>query len=223
MKTLAFESSTARGTIALLEDGRLIEEVALPVGRRTTESFAPALDQLLHRHLKTPQEIDLLALTSGPGSFTGLRIGVTLAKAFAFATQARIVALNTLEVLVHQLPAECEQACVVMDAQRRQFFAGRYQRGPDSAWTMTQSCHIVDRQQWLDQVPAGVLLTGPGLLKLSAISPTHLPCSDRDTWEPRAATVGQLAWLRHVEGRYDDLWALVPQYYRPSYAEEKRR
>lgn len=223
MKTLAFESSTTRGTVALFQDRRLIEHLEFPNGQRTARSFALVLDQLLTRHLASPAEIDLVALTAGPGSFTGLRIAVTAAKALAFATESQIVALNTLDVLVHQLPSGVTQACAVMDAQRQQFFAAYYQRMEDSDWTVTQPCHIVDQRQLLEQLPADVMLTGPGLLKVSDQLQSKLLIAARDMWAPQAATVGQLAWGRHVDGHYDDLWSLKPEYYRPSYAQEKRR
>ena len=194
MKTLAFESSTTRGTVALFQDRQLIEQLEFPSGQRTARTFAPVLDQLLKRHLASPAEIDLVALTSGPGSFTGLRIAVTAAKAFAFAAESRIVALNTLDVLVHQLPSDANQACAVMDAQRQQFFAAFYQRHDNSNWAMTQPCHIVDQRQLLEQLSADVILTGPGMLKVPAQWQTKLSVADREVWAPQAVTVGQLAW-----------------------------
>jgi tRNA A37 threonylcarbamoyladenosine modification protein TsaB len=133
------------------------------------------------------------------------------------------VALNTLDVLVHQLPSEVNQACAVMDAQRQQFFAACYQRQDNSNWAMTQPCHIVEQRQLLEHLPRDVFLTGPGMLKVPDHLQANLSVADRDAWAPQAATVGQLAWRRHVDGCYDDLWALKPEYYRPSYAEEKRR
>ena len=208
--------------MALFSDDQLLEQLELARGDRTAQSFAPALDDLLRRHLSSPEDLDLVAVTSGPGSFTGLRIAVTAVKALAFATAARVIAVNTLDVLVHQLPADVDLACTVMDAQRQQFFAAYYRRQSDSTWQTTTPCHLVDQQRLLRDVPRDVMLTGPGLRKHQDQLPEDARTAPPDVWMPRAATVGRLAWRRHLAGQYDDLWSLAPQYHRASYAEEKR-
>jgi tRNA threonylcarbamoyladenosine biosynthesis protein TsaB len=222
LKILAFESSTSRGTIALLSNEKLVQQLDFPAGQRTAQSFAPALDQLLREHLSSAKEIELVALTVGPGSFTGLRIAVTAAKTLAYATHAHIVALNTLDVLVQQLPTSVTRACAVMDAQRHQFFAAQYRRDHDETWVVTRPCHIVDQQALLQQTPHDMMLTGPGLKKLEPQSLESSVVSTPDVWSPQAATLGTLAWKRHLAEDYDDLWSVSPAYYRPSYAEEKR-
>ena len=134
MRILAIETSTNQGSVALLEQCELVHERSLPSELRTAQSLAPAIQASMFQADWQSNTVDLVAVTSGPGSFTGLRIAVTTAKTLAYATGAQLIALNTLAVLVEQLPEEVVDACAVMDAQRRQLFATRFKRGLDQRW-----------------------------------------------------------------------------------------
>src|SRR5688572_20388398 len=92
------------GSVAALE-GELVAEMELDSARRTAQTLVPALDVLLRQVAWKPQDVDLIAVTQGPGSFTGLRIGVTTAKTFAYACGAAIVGVNTLAAIARQVPA----------------------------------------------------------------------------------------------------------------------
>ncbi len=221
MRILALETSTAHGSVALLENNVLVHETILAAERRTAQALAPAMAGLFQQADWAPRSIELVALTSGPGSFTGLRIAVTTAKTFAYATGARLVALDTLRVLVEQLRDDVSQACAVMDAQRRQLLAALFCRLPDQTWAATGSCQIVERHELAGLLSSSTLLTGPVLSRLPPPFLAEQPRSDPLCWMPRASTVGRLAWQAHLAGRYDDPLLVQPRYHRPSYAEEK--
>ncbi len=220
MLTLALETSTSLGSLALLDDNNIVWEAWLPRAQRTTESFAATLETGLAAVAWAPTDIQLVAVTCGPGSFTGLRIGVTAAKFYAYATGAALVAVNTLDVLVDQLPDDVTLACALMDAQRGQFFAATYVRAPGGVWSSDQACDVVGRQELADRLPPRTLLTGPGLAKTPADWLPECPRSDPDVWTPRAAYVGCRALRAFQAGVRTDIWQLRPEYYRPSYAEE---
>ncbi|HEX5471854.1 MAG TPA: tRNA (adenosine(37)-N6)-threonylcarbamoyltransferase complex dimerization subunit type 1 TsaB, partial [Lacipirellulaceae bacterium] len=99
-RILAIETSGRHGSVATLGgevgEARLVGQLALTGDQRTAQSLAPAMQQLLAAAQWTPESLDLVAVTVGPGSFTGLRIGVTTAKAFAYAVGADIIRVNTL-------------------------------------------------------------------------------------------------------------------------------
>jgi tRNA threonylcarbamoyladenosine biosynthesis protein TsaB len=177
--------------------------------------------EILARAGWDPATVQLVAVARGPGSFTGLRIAVTAGKIFAYAVGARLVAINTLHVLMAQLPEDVEQACAVMDAQRRQLFAARGRRLPEGSWELVEDCLIVGRDELPRLLTPEAVLIGPVLERLGPEYLPGQPRADAEGWQPRAATVGRLAWEAHRAGRSDDPFALVPQYYRPSYAEEK--
>lgn len=221
MLILAIETSTGAGSIALLEDDRLVSSVSLDPQRRTAQSLAPTLASQLRAAGWLPQQVNLVAVSQGPGSFTGLRVGVTTAKAFAYGVGAEVLGVNTLEAIAAQTPLDCPFVWAVVDAQRGQVFTAlfRQSRGGDPG--VIEPTTILDAEAWLSRLSAGVGVTGPGLVRLADRLPPGVRVADRRLWTPQAATVGQLAALRYQRGERADLWALAPQYYRPSAADEK--
>ncbi len=115
-RILALETSGTSGSVAALEGDRLLAEVSLAPSLRSARSLAPGIAKLLAEVGWKPRDVGIVAVTTGPGSFTGLRVGLTTAKSFAYAVGAQVLGINTLEVLAEQAPA---------DAQRR---AGRDRR-----------------------------------------------------------------------------------------------
>ena len=229
MRCLAMETSGREATIAALvgeENGAsLVKQIELPRSQRTAQALAPALSDLLEGLDWPATSIDLVAVAVGPGSFTGLRIGVTVAKTFAYATGAEVVGVNTLDVLAAQTPAQGATLWTVVDAQRSELFAARYTLGDDGRWETEAPTHLVPADAWFTQLGGGESITGPALAKYQVRLDRlggELTIVDADHWNPLALTVGHLGYQRYVAGQRDDLWQLVPKYYRLSAAEEKR-
>lgn len=223
MRILAIETSTNDSSIALLDEHAVVHETALRGDQRTAQSLAPALDAAFQQFTWSPDSVDLVAVTHGPGSFTGLRIAVTTAKTFAYASGAQLVALNTLRALVEQLPPEVTDACAVMNAQRKQVFAARYRRVPGHPWTVSAPCRIVDQHAVGELLSPHTVLTGPALARWSAQSLAGQPRAELACWTPRASTVGHLGLRMYRAGQRDSVLGLQPRYYRRSYAEETQR
>src|SRR5438552_3091101 len=97
--TLAIETSGIVGSIALCSDGERIEERTLQLGRHHGQSLIPELRQLLEDHRRKPRDCDLIAVSIGPGSFTGLRVGVVCAKTLAYVTGSRVAAVDTFHAI----------------------------------------------------------------------------------------------------------------------------
>ncbi len=220
MRVLALETSARIGSVAALEDDRLLGQMFFAPEQRTAQSFAPGIIQQLESVGWSPTDVELVAVTSGPGSFTGLRIGITAAKTLAYAVGAEVIGVNTLKVIASQVPPGQQDAWAVMDAQRGQLFAARFRRCDDDGETVVET-HIVDNEHWLQSLTADTAVTGPGLTKLRDRLPDGIVAVDDDCWTPEAATVGRVGYLEFQSGRRDDLWALAPEYYRKSAAEEK--
>jgi tRNA threonylcarbamoyladenosine biosynthesis protein TsaB len=130
---LAFDTSGFAGSAALLDGPQVLAEESLDRERRSAQTLAPAIARLLAERRIQASQIGLVATTIGPGSFTGLRVGVTTAKTFAYAAKAEVLGLSTLEVIAHQAPAELLVAGsveihAVLDAQRKELFVGRFRR-----------------------------------------------------------------------------------------------
>jgi tRNA threonylcarbamoyladenosine biosynthesis protein TsaB len=224
VRILALETSLHHGSLALLAGDRVVSQVSLPAGARSAQSLAPALATILRAAGWQPQDVALVAVASGPGSFTGLRVGVTTAKTFAYAAGADVVGVNTLEVLAAQCtPAtDGDELWAVMDAQRSELFAAQFVRGVSGQWQPAIPVQIIGRDAWLARLTPRSHVTGPGLTGIvgridrSRVEPEH-------NWLPRAETVGVLGWQLLQAGTISDVWSLQPQYYRQSAAEEKAR
>ena len=232
MLILAIDTSGHAGSVALLDGDRLVAEVGLDSGCRSAQTLAPAIVSILAEQSRAPSEVSLVATTIGPGSFTGLRIGVTAAKTFAYATGAGVLGVSTLEALAHQATFDRlvgleSEIHAVLDAQRQEVYLGRFAVEPVAnageqlpQLTRLEGDHIVAAQAWLSSLSPGTVVTG-GIERLLDRLPTAVTVVAPPLRDVQAATVGRLAWRDYQLGRRDDLWKLAPVYLRPSYAEEK--
>ncbi len=219
MKVLAIETASPPGSIALLESTRFVAHQALNSRQRTTQQFAAVMQRLLQQEKWTPTSVDLVAVCGGPGSFTGLRIGITAAKTFAYATQAEVLAVNTLELLASQVDV-MGQIVAILNAQRGQLFSSTLVRQHDSLQTLEPTT-VFDMDDWLAKLTAEQTVTGPGLQLVHERLPKHVTVADTKAWHPRADMLGRLACRKFERGQRQDLWQLKPDYYRTSAAEEK--
>lgn len=220
MRILALETSSMTGSVAALDDERLLGETLFDPKLRSAQSFAPAIDQQLAAVTWRATDVELIAVTVGPGSFTGLRVGVTAAKMLAYVAGAQVIGVNTLKAIAAQVPPEVGQVTAVLDAQRQQLFTATFARRGDD-WEATTEPQIVDNEPWLAVLANGMVVTGAGLSRLRPRLPAGVVVVDERHWTPRAATVGRIGYVEFQRGKRDDYWKLTPRYYRKSAAEEK--
>ena len=221
MRLLALETTEAIGSVAAAIDDKLLAELTLDAHKRSAQSLAPALKAILEKAGWRPAEVQLVAVTQGPGSFTGLRVGIATAKVFAYAVGAEVLGVDTLEVVAAAAPAEIQALWVAVDAQRGDVVAQPFRRGPDGWLQPDGSAALVAMDAWLSGLSAGSTVSGPALTKLTQGLPTQVTALDRAYWRPTAGNVARVALRDYQAGRRDDLWALVPRYSRRSAAEEK--
>ena len=168
-----------------------------------------------------PGDVELVAVTVGPGSFTGLRVGVTTAKTFAYAVGAEILGVDTLHVIAAGVPADVDTLAVAIDAQRGEVVAQRFCRDAENWLAPVGPQELLPVDAWLNGLTSGTAVAGPVLEKLIERLPAGVSAVDSRFWRPTAAEVARLAARQYAAGRRDDLWSLVPRYSRPSAAEEK--
>jgi tRNA threonylcarbamoyladenosine biosynthesis protein TsaB len=225
-RILAIESSGRHSSVATLwgdaNGARLVSQILLTGDERTAQVLAPATQQLLAAAGWQPKDVDLVAVTVGPGSFTGLRIGVTAAKAFAYAIEAEIIGVNTLTALAQQVPASASPLWAVLDAQRQELFAAKLSVGASQVIRTNRETCIIGQEAWLDGLEVGDRVVGLALKRLAPRVPDEIEIVTERLWQPTAQAVGELAWKEYLAGRRDDVWRLLPNYYRLSAAEEKR-
>lgn len=238
VKVLALETSGWSGSAAILSGRSVVAQAALPEKMRTAVGLAPLVKSLFDEAGWNSADVDLVAVTSGPGSFTGLRVGVTTAKTFAYAAKADVLGVNTLEAIAFGCffpdgesgePFVEDSLAVVMDAQRKQFFAADFSRDGDSI-DVGEECRIVDAEEWMRALDASKRIAGPGLNMKLADGQTAIEHLQQrglgvavpvEHWQLMAVSVGQLAVRQYEAGTRDDMWKLAPQYFRLSAAEEK--
>lgn len=222
MRMLAIETSGTSGSVATLEAGEVPRGLPLDSSQRSARTLAPTIRDVVKQAGWQPRQVDVVAVVAGPGSFTGLRIGVTTAKTLAYALEADLVAVDTLDVLARQAPMSAGTLHAVIDAFRGELFTARF-KVVDGHWTRSDETHLVGVEPWLAALSAGDVVTGPVLEKLGTRLPSTALVANATAWQPRAETVAELAAELYLAGRRDDPWKLVPWYGRLAAAEEKRR
>jgi tRNA threonylcarbamoyladenosine biosynthesis protein TsaB len=208
--------------VAAAADGKVLAELQLDPQQRSAQSLAPAIVALLAQAGWQPREISLVAVTVGPGSFTGLRVGVATAKVLSYAVGAQVLGISTLEAIAAAVPGSVASVSVAIDAQRGDVVAQRFGRDLSGRLRPDNDPKLLPIGDWLATAPSGTAVSGPVLAKWAGPIPPGVAVLDPTSWRPTAANVARLAHCDHLEGRRDDIWTLLPTYSRPSAAEEKK-
>jgi len=219
MITLAMDCATETVGLALLNGEEIQADLYLGPGRHRTEVLLPALEKLLILAGTAMEQIDLLACTIGPGSFTGVRIGVSIVKGLALALGKPIVGISTLEALAMNAFPSPILICPMLDARRNQVYAGLYRMGPDGFPEILLPDRLTDVAQLIRDLPVDeVDLIGDGALryrKRLLESPTVQcdPAGGR-RHRLRASVVGLIGIHRYHQGRGENPLNFSPKYFR---------
>ena len=221
VKILAIETTEAIASVAVADDDNVLLELHLDTHKRSAQSLAPGLKRVLEQVGWRPADVQLVAVTIGPGSFTGLRVGLTTAKIFAYAVGAEVLGVDTLDVIAAGSPSEVTDLAVAVDAQRGDVVARTYHRASDGRFEPLGPAELLPMDAWLAGLAAGMAVSGPVLAKWTEDLPPGVVPVERRFWPPTAGNVARLASRLYAAGHRDDLWKLAPHYSRPSGAEEK--
>lgn len=220
-RLLILETSGRVGQVAVAEGENLRARRTLDEARRHARDLAPAVAELLAGQGWQPRDVEAVLVSRGPGSYTGLRVGLMSAKTFAFATGCALIAVETFAAVALQAPADVQRLDVLADAQQDKVYVQAFARSdPAAALVPTSPLAIAPFAEWLQRWTPDVRVSGPGLRVVGTRLPTGAAL-DPELWEPRAESVLQLGLARLRAGERDDLWTLEPLYLRPSSAEEK--
>jgi len=217
---LALDTATPAGSVALLEDERLLAARYFDAGLHHSECLFVEMASAFKAAGREPAAVEAVAVTIGPGSFTGLRIGLSAAKGFCLALDAALVPVPTLEVLAARLPFSRLPVLALLDARRGEVYAGLYDTagGPPQRLQGPRADELP--AIFADWVSGPVVCTGDGASAHAdvlsqwpgaAMAPPH--CR-----RPDAAAVAWLGLRRFQAGQVADLEAMEPEYLRtPSY------
>src|SRR4051812_36862930 len=123
-RAIAIETSGRIGSVALIDGESIVAEETFPHGLKHAAGVLPIIDRLVKSRGWSPRDVEHLYVSTGPGSFTGLRIGITLAKTFAMATGVKLIAVPSLNMLANNAPSDARHLIIVLDAKRDQIFTG---------------------------------------------------------------------------------------------------
>ncbi len=160
-------------------------------------------------------------MATGPGSFTGLRIGVTTAKALAYAIGCQVIGVHTMQAIAARVPTDVERFSVVVDAQRGELFVADFQRTANGEPVGCDTIRTLPADRWIAQREPSTWITGPGLEKWSARLPAGVHTVSPELWVPTAAAVGEVGERAFAAGERIDVFALTPRYFRRTAAEEQ--
>ena len=228
MLILAFETSAKAGSVALWQDGKLLAESYQNTGLTHSQTLLSMAEALITSCGYTPQQVEAVAVAAGPGSFTGVRIGVAAAKGFAWGGELPCCGVSTLEAMAENLGIHRGYVLPVMDARRSQVYNGLFQAEGGTLIRMTpdRAISLADLAAELKELEGPIYLVGDGSILtyqtlVQDVPNLILPPEHR--MHQRAAGVALVAERMLHQGVCCDAAALTPNYLRLSQAERERQ
>ena len=227
MLILAFETSAKAASAALLENGKLLGESYQNTGMTHSQTLMVMAEDLLKTAGKTVRDVEAVAVAAGPGSFTGVRIGVAAAKGFAWGRSLPCCGVSTLEAMALSLGAYQGWVCPVMDARRSQVYNALFyvNQGKLERVTEDRAISLAELGAELQEKKETIFLVGDGsILCYNTLSEKvpNLVCPPEHCMHQRASGVALAAANRIAAGESCDANALTPNYLRLSQAERER-
>lgn len=222
MYILGIETSTMTGSVAILKEDRVLAEYTLHTPQTHTERLLHTIHQTLQAVSLSVRDLDGIAVSAGPGSFTGLRIGVTTAKSIAYSIRKPVAAIPSLDALASQYLFCNTLICPMIDARKKEVYAAFYRNSGAQVQRLSEYA-VVQPEDFVREITEPALFLGDGvfpyrpvierLLGEQAIfaDPVHLL--------PRGSCIAKLGYDRFKRGEQDDCFALTPVYLRKSEAE----
>lgn len=221
-KILAVDSSSMTGSVALCQGETLVAESLLNVRSTHSEKLLRQIDVLLAEAGWQLQEIDLLVAVTGPGSFTGLRIGIATIKGLAQVLDRPVVGISSLQMLAMNLPLCSVPICVFMDARKKEVYSQLFNWTDDGPVSVADAC-VLPPRQLLELLDSEVALVGDGvplyrdLIEEIAADKVRLPTASAH--QPRASQAAWLGGRTYLNQQAASCAELLPTYIRPSDAE----
>ena len=216
-RIILIETSTALCSVALEQDGKIVAARESDAPKAHAAMTAPFVKQVLEERGLTVKDCDAVCVSAGPGSYTGLRVGVSTAKGLCFATGLPLLAVGTLDILARQameegLPGEIRHIIPMVDARRMEVYTGIFT--PDGKQVSPTEARIIDPDSFKDQLAEGpVLFIGDGAGKcqetLTSPEARFIQCC------PRAASMARPATEALNAKRFEDV-----AYFEPFYLKE---
>lgn len=221
---LAIDTATLASGVALATADKLVAEIIVQTKKTHSERLMPHIEQLLELGQVPKEKITAIAVSIGPGSFTGLRIGMATAKALAYVWRVPLVGVSTLAALAYACPAPNSLLCPLLDAQKGNVYQAVY-RGERGTLIEVTAPRVIEHQNAIQELvnqPLPVLMLGEGAILFQdaiAAAGTPLELAPPHVILPRAGSVALLGHQLLQQGIQHDAMTLEPLYIRRSEAE----
>lgn len=229
MKLLAIDSSGLVASVAIIEDDNLLGEYTINYKKTHSQTLLPMLDEVAKMIELDKTSLDAIAVSAGPGSFTGLRIGSATAKGLGLALDKPLVHVPTVDALAYNLWGTDKLICPLMDARRQQVYTGLYEFLGEKFHILLEQCAIgIDEIiEKVNEMGRPVIFLGDGINVYAEEIKKH--CSVPFSFAPagmnkqRAASVALLGKKLYEEGKTVSAAEHAPDYLRLSQAERERK
>ncbi len=237
-RIVAIETSSRVGSVAVARGPNLLAARRFSQSMRHAVELMPGIADLTREQGWKPTDIEQVYVSIGPGSFTGVRIAIAIARAISQCTGARLIAVPTLDVLAANAPADTTNLAVILDAKRGQVYAGRYGRqsnsSPGSATIGIGPANLfsnagpvlTDPTDFIRSCPHPLLILGEGIpyhhaaLVAGGFGRGIIHMAAEELWQPVASQVHAIGWQRALAGGFTRLEEFLPIYIRKAEAEE---
>ena len=237
MNILAIDSSGLTASVAIQADGKLVAEYTINNKKTHSQTLLPMIEEIMKQEGMSPKDIDCIAVSAGPGSFTGLRIGAATVKGLGLVLEKPIAEISTLQALAYNLYGNEECIiCPIMDARRQEVYTGAYEFvRPDTQTGNTdlilkvvieeQALPLVTMLKKLEAIGKKVIFNGDAVPVYRNIIEENLKCEYRfapaTCLYQRAASVAALGEQKAISGDVIDADLHTPIYLRKSQAERE--
>ncbi len=225
MKVLGIDTSTSCGSVGLIDDESILSEYLLNIPVTHSERLLGTIELILKEARFALEDLDGWAISLGPGSFTGLRIGVSTVKGLALATQKPVAGVSTLDVLAYQISSTPYLICPILDAKKGEVYTAFYRYGERNDLKRQSAYRAIKPEDLMKDIQERTIFIGDGvktyrdylkksLESLAIFSPNSINF-------PHGSGVAKLGLELLRKGEYLDLANFTPLYVRPSEAEMK--
>lgn len=225
MKILALDSTAVVGTVALCEDARMVAHYTLNTGNTHSQTLLPMIESALSSAEWEIDDLDLIAVSNGPGSFTGVRIGVATVKGLAFGKDIPCAGVSTLEALAYNLRYFNGILCPVMNARRAQVYNALFscENGVLTRLCPDRAIAIADLDAELAAMQQPVYLVGDGYdITVRGFAQTQITPVPEELRVQSGYSVAMCGLAAYERGEATDDTSLAVVYLRPSQAERER-
>lgn len=220
MRILAIDSTANTSTVAVLEDDKLLSLFSANIKNTHSETLLPMVKSVLDTLKLTPNDIDAFAVSEGPGSFTGVRIGVATVKGLAFGKDKRCVGVSTIEALAQNLEGFEGIVCPIMNARRGQVYTGAFLNG---ARIVDDQCMMLcDLIPVLEAYGAPIYFVGDGYSLIEKMENPLFAKTPEMLRYQNAFSVGKVAYAKLTRGEFTSDEGLRVEYLRKAQAERER-